>query len=48
MIFVDPDEKKHIRAYLGVRHLLGIREWPPLAKAQFLEREAKNVGSDDA
>jgi hypothetical protein len=41
------EEKKHVRAYLGVRHLLGIREWPPLSKAQFLEREAKAVGSLD-
>jgi len=41
------DEKKNVRAYLGVRHLLGIREWPPLSKAQFLEREAKAVGSLD-
>jgi hypothetical protein len=41
------EEKKHVRAYLGVRHLLGIREWPPLSKAQFLEREAKAVGDLD-
>ena len=41
------EEKKHVRAYLGVRHLLGIREWPPLSKAQFLEREAATVGSLD-
>ncbi|TAK67885.1 MAG: hypothetical protein EPO19_09975 [Betaproteobacteria bacterium] len=41
------EEKKHVRAYLGVRHLLGIREWPPLSKAQFLEREAAAVGSLD-
>jgi ParB-like chromosome segregation protein Spo0J len=41
------DERKHVRAYLGVRHLLGIREWPPLSKAQFLDRESKAVGSLD-
>jgi hypothetical protein len=41
------EEKKHVRAYLGVRHLLGIREWPALSKAQFLDREAKTVGSLD-
>jgi hypothetical protein len=41
------DEAKHVRAYLGVRHLLGIREWPPLSKAQFLEREAAAVGNLD-
>jgi hypothetical protein len=42
-----PEEKKHVRAYLGVRHLLGIREWPPLSKAQFLDREASTVGNLD-
>lgn len=41
------DEKKHVRAYLGVRHLLGIREWPPLSKALFLDRESAAVGSLD-
>lgn len=40
-------EKQNVRAYLGVRHLLGIREWPPLSKAQFLEKESKAVGSLD-
>ncbi len=33
--------QQDIRVYLGVRHLLGIREWPPLSKAMFLERESK-------
>jgi len=36
-----------IRVYLGVRHLLGIREWPPLAKALFLDRESKTSGGLD-
>jgi hypothetical protein len=31
-----------IRTYLGVRHLLGIREWPPIAKAMFLDRESRS------
>lgn len=25
--------------YLGVRHLFGFREWPPLSKAKFLDKE---------
>ena len=36
-----------MRVYLGVRHLLGFREWPPLSKALFLERESKNKGGLD-
>lgn len=36
------EKKKEIRAYLGVRHLMGIREWPPISKAQFLDRESKS------
>lgn len=42
----DDQKKKDIRAYLGVRHLMGIREWPPLSKAQFLDRESKSVSLD--
>jgi hypothetical protein len=34
-----------MRVYLGVRHMLGFRDWPPVAKAQFLEREILRVGS---
>lgn len=33
-----------IRIYLGIRHLLGFREWPPLSKAEFLDREIKREG----
>jgi ParB-like nuclease family protein len=35
------------RIYLGLRHLLGYREWPPLSKAKFLNREIKSVGDVD-
>jgi hypothetical protein len=39
--------QKNTRVYLGVRHLLGFREWPSLSKAQFLEREIHAAGSLD-
>jgi hypothetical protein len=35
------------RVYLGLRHLLGYREWPPLSKAKFLNREINSVGDVD-
>lgn len=35
------------RIYLGLRHLLGYREWPPLSKAKFLDREIKESGDVD-
>ena len=35
------------RIYLGVRHLFGYREWPPLSKAKFLHREIKQLGDID-
>jgi len=35
------------RIYLGVRHLFGYREWPPLSKAKFLHREIKELGDID-
>jgi hypothetical protein len=38
-------EQNQVRVYLGVHHMQGFREWPPLAKAQFLERESQRVGS---
>ncbi|MGA2084672.1 MAG: ParB/RepB/Spo0J family partition protein [Terracidiphilus sp.] len=41
----DEQQQSQMRIYLGVRHMLGFREWPPLAKAQFLEREIQRVGS---
>jgi len=36
-----------VRVYLGVRHMLGFRDWPPLAKAQFLEKECGHTGDLD-
>jgi hypothetical protein len=38
----DQDDAQRI--YLGVRHLFGYREWPPLSKAKFLHREIKALG----
>jgi hypothetical protein len=36
-----------MRVYLGVRHLLGFREWPPVSKAIFLDRESGGPGGLD-
>jgi hypothetical protein len=50
LVFPDkPDEQQQneMRVYLGVRHLIGFREWPPISKAQFLERESKAEGGLD-
>jgi DNA-binding MarR family transcriptional regulator len=50
LIFPDqPDEQQQneMRVYLGVRHLLGFRQWPPMSKAMFLERESKSEGGLD-
>lgn len=43
----DEEQKNEMRIYLGVRHLLGFREWPSLSKAQFLDRESKADGGLD-
>jgi hypothetical protein len=43
----DTEQKNEMRVYLGVRHLLGFREWPPLSKARFLDRESKEEGGLD-
>lgn len=40
----DDQQKNEMRVYLGVRHLLGFREWPPLSKALFLEHESGQPG----
>ena len=40
-------QKNEMRVYLGVRHLLGFREWPPVSKAQFLEHASKAAGGLD-
>jgi hypothetical protein len=42
----DEEQKNEMRIYLGVRHLLGFRDWPSLSKAQFLDRESKQGGLD--
>jgi ParB-like nuclease family protein len=50
-VLVFPDKldpkKDEVRVYLGVRHLFGFREWPPLSKASFLERECETTGDLD-
>jgi hypothetical protein len=43
----DGEDSNDVRIYLGVRHLLGFREWPPIAKAEFLDRESKKAGGLD-
>jgi hypothetical protein len=50
LVFPDKpgeDQQNAMRIYLGVRHLLGFREWPPISKAIFLERESMNEGGID-
>ena len=50
LVFPDePDEQQRneMRVYLGVRHLLGFRDWPPLSKAQYLDRESEREGGLD-
>lgn len=37
----DSTHQKEIRTYLGVRHLLGYREWPAESKAIFLDQNIK-------
>lgn len=44
----DAQQQNEMRVYLGVRHLLGFRQWPPLSKAEFLERETAAAGGLDA
>lgn len=48
-VIIFPEDGKNnqgidARVYLGVRHLLGFREWPPAAKAEFLDNESKKPG----
>ncbi len=43
----DEREESAMRIYLGLRHLLGFREWPPISKAVFLDRQSKNEGGLD-
>lgn len=45
LIFHEATDKTHrdeIRTYLGVRHLLGYREWPAESKAIFLDQHIKS------
>jgi hypothetical protein len=47
LVFPDkPDEQQssEMRVYLGVRHLIGFREWPPLSKAAFLDHLSTGKG----
>jgi len=43
----DEEHKSEMRIYLGVRHLIGFREWPPLSKARFLDRLSQDEGGLD-
>jgi len=38
----DASHREETRTYLGVRHLLGFREWPPESKAIFLDQHIKS------
>ena len=38
----DASHIKDIRVFLGVRHLVGFREWPPESKAMFLDQNIKS------
>ena len=38
----DQEQQDEMRVYLGVRHLFGFREWPPISKARFLHHEVRN------
>jgi hypothetical protein len=39
----DASRLEEVRTYLGVRHLLGYREWPPESKAIFLDQHIKSA-----
>jgi hypothetical protein len=45
----EPNEQQsnEMRVYLGVRHLFGFRDWPPLSKAQYLDCESAQEGGLD-
>jgi hypothetical protein len=40
----NEQQQREMRVYLGVRHLFGFREWPPLSKAKFLDQEIQEKG----
>jgi len=39
----DATHREEVRTYLGVRHLLGYREWPPESKAIFLDQHVRSA-----
>jgi len=43
----DKEQQSEMRIYLGVRHLIGFREWPSLSKARFLDRLSQDEGGLD-
>jgi hypothetical protein len=43
----DDQQNNEMRVYLGVRHLLGVRDWPPRSKAKYLDNESKRPGGLD-
>lgn len=50
LVFPNQPDNKHkqeVRVYLGVHHLLGFREWPPISKAEYLEHECQMAGGLD-
>lgn len=45
------EDRNQILEYLGNRHVVGVREWKPLAKARYvrqLKRRAEELGEDDS
>jgi hypothetical protein len=45
LVFPEDAPEESQRTYLGVRHLLGFREWPALSKAMFLDQQAAQAGN---
>jgi hypothetical protein len=45
LVFPAHAPQESQRTYLGVRHLLGFREWPALSKAMFLDQQAAQAGN---
>ncbi|TSA16616.1 hypothetical protein D4R75_13290 [bacterium] len=43
----DEQQQNEMRVYLGVRHMLGFRDWPPISKAQWLDRASRLPGGLD-
>lgn len=39
---LDQSHVEEIQTYLGVKHLFGFRDWPPLSKAIFLDKRIKS------